>query len=60
VLQHLAVEHGFRIQDVAYTRDFWKQRGIAVPDQLIDVVDPPSFEFLEVLIAGVEHAFQTN
>jgi hypothetical protein len=60
VLQHLAVEHGFRIQDVAYERDFWKQRGIAVPDQLIDVVDPPSFEFLEVLIAGVDHAFQTN
>jgi hypothetical protein len=60
VLQHLAVEHGFRIQDVAYTRDFWNQHGVAVPDQLIDVVDPPSFEFLEVLIAGVEHAFQTN
>ena len=59
-LQHLAVEHGFRIQDVAYTRDFWRQHGIAVPDQLIDVVDPPSYEFLESIITGVERAFQTN
>jgi hypothetical protein len=60
VLQHLAVGHGFRVQDVAYARELWKQHGISVPDQLIDVVDPPSFEFLEAIIAGVEHAFQTN
>jgi hypothetical protein len=60
VLQQLAVEHGFRIQNVAYERDFWKKNGISVPDQLIDVVDPPSYEFLEVIITGVEHAFQTN
>ena len=32
----------------------------ATPDQLIDVVDPPSYEFLEAIITGVEHAFQTN
>jgi hypothetical protein len=60
VLQQLAVEHGFRIQNVAYERDFWKKNGISVPDQLIDVVDPPSYEFLEVIITGVERAFQTN
>ena len=60
ILQHLAVAHGFRIQDVAYSRDYWKQHGVVVPDQLIDVVDPPSYEFLEVMITGVEHAFQTN
>jgi hypothetical protein len=60
VLQHLAVEHGFRIQDVAFEHEFWKKNAISVPDQLIDVVDPPSYEFLEVLITGVEHAFQTN
>ena len=60
VLQHLAVEHGFRIQDVGYARDFWKQHGIAVPDQLIDVVDPPSYEFLETIITGIEHAFSAN
>lgn len=60
VLQHLAVAHGFRIQDIAYTREFWKSHGISVPDQLIDVVDPPSYEFLETIITGVERAFQTN
>lgn len=59
-LQHLAVEHGFRIQDTAYSSATWKKAGIAVPDQLIDVVDPPSYEFLESIITGVERAYQTN
>jgi len=60
VLQHLAVDHGFRIQDTAYSRAFWKKNGIAVPDELIDVVDPPSYEFLETIITGVERAFAQN
>jgi len=60
VLQHLAVEHGFRIQDTAYTKDFWKKNGVHVPDELIDVVDPPSYDFLEALIVGIEHAYQAN
>jgi len=59
-LQHLAVEHGFRIQDGAYTRDFFNHNNVKVPDQLIDVVDPPSYEFLETMIAGIERAYQTN
>jgi hypothetical protein len=60
VLQHLAVEHGFRIEDTAYSSDFWKKAHVAVPDTLIDVVDPPSYEFLEALIKGVERAYTAN
>jgi hypothetical protein len=59
-LQHLAVDHGFRIEDSAYTRDFFKRSDIRVPAQLIDVVDPPSYEFLEVLITGIERAYQSS
>ena len=59
-LQHLAVEHGFRIQDTAYSSDVWKKAGISVPAQLIDVVDPPSYEFLEAIIKGVEHAYTSS
>ncbi|HEX3464335.1 MAG TPA: hypothetical protein VHS78_09845 [Candidatus Elarobacter sp.] len=59
VLQHLAVEHGFRIQDTAYSSDFWSKAHVAVPGTLIDVVDPPSYEFLEELITGVERAYRT-
>jgi hypothetical protein len=59
-LQHLAVEHGFRIQDGAYTRDYFKRNNAHVPDQLIDVVDPPSYEFLEAMITGLERAYQTG
>ena len=60
VLQHLAVEHGFRIQDSAYSSDLWKKNGVSVPEQLIDVVDPPSYEFLEILVTGVERAYTSN
>ena len=60
VLQHVAVEHGFRTQDSAYSSEFWKRNGINVPEQLIDVVDPPSYEFLEALVTGVERAYQSN
>jgi hypothetical protein len=59
-LQHLAVEHGFRIQDGAYTRDFFNRNNVKVPDHLIDVVDPPSYEFLETMINGIERAYQTG
>jgi hypothetical protein len=59
-LQHLAVEHGFRIQDTAYSSAFWKKAGVPVPGQLIDVVDPPSYEFLEAIIGGIERAYTSN
>lgn len=60
VLQHLAVEHGFRVQDTAYTRDYFQKNGLKLPEQLIDVVDPPSYEFLDAMIVGIERAYQTN
>lgn len=59
-LQHLAVEHGFRIEDSAYSSDFWKKNKVNVPAQLIDVVDPPSYEFLDAIIVAIERAYQTN
>ena len=54
VLQRLASEHGFRTNDPAYARTYWKQRGVRVPDTLINVIDPPSFEVLETMIRAIE------
>lgn len=53
-LQHLAAEHGLRTSDSSYDRTFWKKNGIRLPDTLIDVVDPPSYEVLETMIRSIE------
>lgn len=51
---HIAAEYGYRIKDVGYTRDLWKKRGINIPESLLDVINPPSYEVLEALITSLE------
>ena len=38
-------------------RAFWKRNDIHVPDTLIDVIDPPSYNILESMIKGIEAKF---
>ncbi len=52
-LQHLANEHGLRTADPTYARAFWRKAGVHVPDTVIDVVDPPSYDVLETMIRGI-------
>jgi hypothetical protein len=59
VLQELAVEHGLRTANADALRAFWKQNDIHVPDTLIDVIDPPSFDILESMIKGIEQKFNS-
>ena len=57
-LRTLAHEYGYRTGGTAKGPELWKQRGIAVPDTLIDVIDPPSHEWLERMIVGIEARFK--
>jgi len=57
-LQALAREFGFRTGGNEKGPEVWAKRGIAVPDALTDVVDPPSQEWLEKLIASIEQRFK--
>jgi hypothetical protein len=57
VLQQLAVEHGLRTANTDDLRAFWKKNDIHVPDTLIDVVDPPSYDILESMIKAIEQKF---
>lgn len=59
VLQRLAVEHGLRTANAADLRAFWKKNDIHVPDTLIDVIDPPSYDILESMIKGIEAKFNS-
>jgi hypothetical protein len=53
-LQRLAVEHGFRTDDTAYFRELIGQYQLAMPDVLVDVIEPPSYEVLEGMIQQIE------
>jgi hypothetical protein len=57
-LQSLAHEFGFRTGGDVRGPELWSQRGVHVPDQLTDVVDPPSHEWLEQMIVGIEDRFK--
>ena len=52
-LQRLAAEYGLRTPDGAYAAKLWADKGVHVPSQLIDVIDPPSYEVLERLITAI-------
>ncbi|MDD5036345.1 MAG: hypothetical protein PHE55_16490 [Methylococcaceae bacterium] len=59
-LQKLAIEHGFRNRDAAGFRSFVKNHQLAVPDTLVNVVEPPTFEILEQMIMMIEQRYKRN
>lgn len=56
-LRQLAHEYGFRTGGDAKGVELWRERGIQVPETLIDVIDPPSHEWLERMIVAIEARF---
>ena len=53
-LQKLAAEYGLRINDGALFKKTQEARNIQVPTTLIDVIDPPSYEWMEKMIQAIE------
>ena len=56
-LRALATEYGFRTTDTAGFRTFLQGHGVAAPDTLIDVIDPPTYERLEAMITRLEQLY---
>jgi hypothetical protein len=54
-LQRLAARLGYRTADPALFAGFLKDNALSAPLNLIDVVDPPTFELLERLIGILDH-----
>ncbi len=52
-LQSLAVKYGFRTSDAAAFNKYLTDRGVTPPPQLVNVIDPPTYDNLEALINGV-------
>ena len=53
-LQQLAIEYGLRNNNLAYFREFTGGLNITLPDNIVDVVEPPSYEVLEGMIQQIE------
>ena len=52
-LQSLAVKYGFRTSDPTAFNKYLTDRGVTPPPQLVNVIDPPTYDNLEALIKGI-------
>jgi hypothetical protein len=59
-LRRLAIEHGLRSDDRAGFKDFVKRHQLSVPDEIVNVVEVPSYEILERMIDSIEASYQGN
>jgi hypothetical protein len=59
-LKRLAIEHGFRNDDRPAFQEFIKRHGLGVPDEFVDVVEVPSYELIERMIASIEESYKGN
>jgi hypothetical protein len=59
-LQQLAIEYGFRNNNTAYFRQFVADHNVTIPDQIIDVIEPPSYEVLEGMIQQIEAQYDNQ
>ena len=57
-MRSLATTYGFRTSDTAGFRNFIAQNQLTVPDSLIDVIEPPTYETLEAMITRLEGLYQ--
>ena len=57
-LHALAHEYGFRTGGAEKGPELWAKQGIRVPNVLVDVIDPPSYEWMERMIQSVEVRFK--
>lgn len=53
-LQQLAIEYGLRNSNLAYLQGFWQKHNITLPQNLVEVIEPPSYEVLEGMIQQIE------
>jgi hypothetical protein len=56
-MRTLATEYGFRTTDTAAFAKFVADHQLAVPANLINVIDPPTYETLEAMITRLEAAY---
>ncbi len=51
------MEYGFRNSNIAYFREFAAQHKVDLPENFVDVIEPPSYEVLEGMIQIIEKLY---
>jgi hypothetical protein len=59
-LKRLEVQYGFRTADTAYFNQQVAASGRVVPANLVDVIEPPTYDALEHMIEGIEQAYSAS
>ena len=59
-LQNLAVENGFRTGKTGAFTSFVQQNRVSVAPQLVNVIDPPTYDNLEALITRINDALHAT
>lgn len=57
-LQKLATRYGYRTSSPEHFAAFLKDQKLSAPMNIVEVIDPPSFEIIERMIQSVEQQFQ--
>ncbi|MDO5623479.1 MAG: hypothetical protein Q4G71_02185 [Pseudomonadota bacterium] len=57
-LRALVQEYGYRTGGDTHGPERWAAQGVQAPAQLVDVIDPPSQEWLERMIVDIEQRFK--
>lgn len=57
-LRTLAHQYGYRTGGDVKGPESWAAAGVRVPEVLVDVIDPPSYEWLERMINQIESRFK--
>ena len=56
-IRQLATEYGFRTSDTNAFRTWVSDHQLSVPDTIIDVIEPPTYESLEAMITTLEQIY---
>ncbi len=56
-LQKLAIEHGFRNSNTGYFNEFIIKHQIKIGKNLVNVIEPPAYEFVEAMIQRIEQQY---
>jgi hypothetical protein len=56
-IRDLEIKYGFRTSDIGAFRTFATGHNLDIPDSLVSVIDPPTYETLEKMITNLEQLY---
>lgn len=58
-IRTLEVDYGFRTSDATAFRKFVSDHSLPVPDNIVSVIEPPTYETLEKMITALQQLYSS-